>query len=82
MKPTRNVVSFIFEKKDNVSSGGIVLQGKSSEATFGVVQAIGPMVKDVAVGDIILGDWSKAHAVATDLLAIEEDHIHLILDDM
>jgi REP element-mobilizing transposase RayT len=33
-------------------------------------------------GKIIIGDWSKAHAVATDLLAIEEDHIHLILDDM
>jgi co-chaperonin GroES (HSP10) len=82
MKPTRNVISFIFKKQDKVSSGGILLQENAKKAsTFGIVQAVGPEVKEVAVGDTIFCDWAKAHAVANDLLAIEEDYVHLILSD-
>ena len=82
MQPTRNIISFIFKKQDNISSGGILLQETAKKAsTFGIVQAIGPEVKDVAVGDTIFCDWAKAHAVANDLLAIEEDYVHFILND-
>ena len=82
VRPTRDVVVFGFEKKENVSSGGIVLQDSTKlESTIGTVMGIGPEVQDVAVNDRIVADWTKAQDIGNNLLAIEEEHIQIILGE-
>ena len=82
VRPTRDVVVFGFEKKEKVSSGGIVLQDSTKlESTVGTVMGIGPDVQDVAVNDRIVADWTKAQDIGNNLLAIEEEHIQIILGE-
>jgi co-chaperonin GroES (HSP10) len=82
VRPTRDVVVFGFEKKESVSSGGIVLQDSTKlESTVGTVIGIGPDVQDVVVNDRIFADWSKAQDIGNNLLAIEEEHIQIILGE-
>ena len=82
VRPTRDVVVFGFEKKEKVSSGGIVLQDSTKlESTIGTVIGIGPDVQDVAVNDRIVADWTKAQDIGNNLLAIEEEHIQIILGE-
>jgi co-chaperonin GroES (HSP10) len=82
VRPTRNVVIFGFEKKENVSEGGIVLQESTKlESTIGTVMGIGPDVQDVTVNDRIVADWTKAQDIGNNLLAIEEEHIQIILGE-
>lgn len=81
VRPTRDVVVFGFEKK-KVSSGGIVLQDSTKlESTIGTVMGIGPDVQDVTVNDRIVADWTKAQDIGNNLLAIEEEHIQIILGE-
>ena len=82
VRPTRDVVVFGFEKKEKVSSGGIVLQDSTKlESAVGTVMGIGPDVQDVAVNDRIVADWTKAQDIGNNLLAIEEEHIQIILGE-
>jgi co-chaperonin GroES (HSP10) len=82
VRPTRDVVVFGFEKKEKVSSGGIVLQDSTKlESTIGTVMGIGPDVQDVTVNDRIVADWTKAQDIGNNLLAIEEEHIQIILGE-
>ena len=81
VRPTRDVVVFGFEKTEKVSSGGIVLQDSTKlESTIGTVMGIGPDVQYVTVNDRIVADWTKAQDIGNNLLAIEEEHIEIILD--
>lgn len=82
VRPTRDVVIFGFEKKENVSEGGIVLQESTKlDSTIASVMGIGPDVKDVSVGDRIVADWTKAQDIGNNLLAVEEEHIQIIIGD-
>ena len=82
MRPTRNVVIFGFEKKENVSDGGIVLQDSTKlESAIGTVMGVGPDVEVVAVNNRIVADWTKAQDIGNNLLAIEEEHIQIILGE-
>jgi co-chaperonin GroES (HSP10) len=82
VRPTRDVVVFGFEKTEKVSSGGIVLQDSTKlESTIGTVMGIGPDVQDVTVNDRIVADWTKAQDIGNNLLAIEEEHIQIILGE-
>ena len=82
VRPTRDVVIFGFEKKENVSSGGIVLQDSTKlDSAIAVVMGVGPNVQDVSVDDRIVADWSKAQDIGNNLLAIEEEHIQIILGE-
>ena len=82
VRPTRDVIVFGFEKKEKVSSGGIVLQDSTKlESTIGTVMGIGPDVQDVTVNDRIVADWTKAKDIGNNLLAIEEEHIQIILGE-
>ena len=82
VRPTRDVVIFGFEKKENVSEGGIVLQESTKlDSTIASVMGIGPDVKDVSVGDRIVADWTKAQDIGKNLLAVEEEHIQIIIGD-
>ena len=82
VRPTRDVVVFGFEKRENVSEGGIVLQDSTKlESTIGTVMGVGPDVQDVTVNDRIVADWTKAQDIGNNLLAIEEEHIQIILGE-
>lgn len=82
VRPTRDVVIFGFEKKENVSEGGIVLQESTKlDSTIASVMGIGPDVKDVSVGDRIVADWTKAQDIGNNLLAVEEEHIQIVIGD-
>ena len=82
VRPTRNVVIFGFEKKENVSDGGIVLQDSTKlESAIGTVMGVGPDVEVVAVNNRIVADWTKAQDIGNNLLAIEEEHIQIILGE-
>jgi len=80
MRPTRDVVVFGFEKRDSVTEGGIILQDSTKlNSAIGTVMGIGPDVKDVTMNDRIVADWTKAQDIGNNLLAIEEEHIQVIL---
>jgi co-chaperonin GroES (HSP10) len=82
VRPTRNVVIFGFEKKENVSEGGIVLQESTKlESAIGTVMGVGPDVEVVALNNRIVADWTKAQDIGNNLLAIEEEHIQIILGE-
>lgn len=52
-------------KKENTTTSGIILDGARGvgDTVKATVLAIGPEVKDVKVGDVILLDWAKASPV-------------------
>lgn len=82
MRPTRDVVVFGFEKRDNTTEGGIILQDSTKlDSAIGTVMGIGPDVKDVEMNDRIVADWTKAQDIGNNLLAIEEEHIQMIIDE-
>ena len=82
MRPTRDVVVFGFEKRENTTEGGIILQDSTKlDSAIGTVMGIGPDVKDVEMNDRIVADWTKAQDIGNNLLAIEEEHIQIILGD-
>jgi len=82
MRPTRGVVVFGFEKRDSVTEGGIILQDSTKlDSAIGIVMGIGPDVKDVEIDNRIVADWTKAQDIGNNLLAIEEEHIQIILGE-
>lgn len=82
MRPTRDVVVFGFEKKENVTDGGIILQDSTKlDSAIGTVMGCGPEVKDVVLNDRIVADWTKAQDIGNNLMAIEEEHIQIIIDE-
>ena len=82
MRPTRDVVVFGFEKRENTTEGGIILQESTKlDSAIGTVMGIGPDVKDVEMNDRIVADWTKAQDIGNNLLAIEEEHIQIILNE-
>jgi len=82
MRPTRDVVVFGFEKRENTTEGGIILQDSTKlDSAIGTVMGIGPDVKDVTLNDRIVADWTKAQDIGNNLLAIEEEHIQMIIDE-
>lgn len=82
VRPTRDVVIFGFEKKENVSEGGIVLQDSTKlESAIAKVMGTGPDVKYVTAGDRIVADWTKSQDIGNNLLAIEEEHIQIIIGE-
>lgn len=63
--PLQDRVLVAENKKEDTTESGIIIEGargvgNTAKAT---VLAIGPTVKDVKVGDVVLLDWSKASPV-------------------
>ena len=52
-------------KKEQTTASGIVIEGTrgTGDTAKATVLAIGPEVKDVKVGDVVLLDWAKASPV-------------------
>jgi chaperonin GroES len=65
IRPMNDRILVAENKRDNKTESGIILEGTrgTGEAARATVLAIGPEVKDVKVGDVVLIDWSKASAV-------------------
>jgi chaperonin GroES len=71
IKPLNNNVIIKRIKKEEVSSGGIVLPGGDrDEADRALVEAIGPDVTDVKVGDTVLVNWQKAPKIEGELYKV------------
>jgi co-chaperonin GroES (HSP10) len=63
--PLQDRVLVAENKKEDTTESGIIIEGargvgNTAKAT---VLAIGPTVKDVKVGDVVLLDWGKASPV-------------------
>jgi co-chaperonin GroES (HSP10) len=80
IKPVQNKVLISAQQSDKVTSTGIVLR-VSLDPDMGKVEAIGPDVREVAVGDTVFLDWNQAEKLPeTDFWVIKEDHIIFIKD--
>ena len=69
-------------KKEEVSSGGIVLPGGDrEEADKAVVVATGPDVSTVNIGDSLLINWQKATLAGKEIYRINEEDIIGIFEE-
>jgi co-chaperonin GroES (HSP10) len=72
-------------RKEKKTESGIILENANSvkETAMATVLAVGPDVKDVKVGDVVLLDWSKASPVKVGEVQramIKEEHIIAIAE--
>ena len=65
IRPMNDRVLVAENKKDKTTESGIILEGTrgTGDTAKATVLAIGPEVKDVKVGDVVLLDWAKASPV-------------------
>jgi chaperonin GroES len=63
--PLKDRVLVAENKRENKTDTGIILEGTrgTGETAKATVLAIGPDVKEVKVGDVVILDWSKASPV-------------------
>lgn len=79
MRPLQNKVIIERIAGETTSAGGIVLQ-RSDGPDRGKVIAVGPEVKEVSVGDIILLNWNAA-SKAGEHFVVTEDNIVLVFEE-
>ena len=65
IRPMNDRVLVAENKKEQTTASGIVIEGTrgTGDTAKATVLAIGPEVKDVKVGDVVLLDWAKASPV-------------------
>lgn len=65
IKPLKDRLLVAENKTETTTESGIILEGANSvrESKKATVLAIGPDVKEVKVGDVILLEWHKAQVV-------------------
>jgi chaperonin GroES len=65
IRPMNDRVLVAENKKEKTTESGIILEGARGvgDTAKATVLAIGPEVKDVKVGDVVLLDWAKASPV-------------------
>ena len=67
IKPMNDRVLIAQNAKDKTTESGIYLGDRGTgEITKATVLAVGPDVKEVKVGDVILPEWAKASPVKID----------------
>ena len=84
MKPTFDNVFIGESKKENVTAGGIIIQGNDGTgAKPGLVIAVGPDCKFVKEGDKVHVKWSEGMYVsdddATPGILISEENVKAVL---
>lgn len=79
MKPLHNKVIVERIPGETVTSSGIVLQN-SHEVDRAKIIAIGPDVKEVSVGEVVLLDWNKV-IKSGEYFIITEDNIVFVYED-
>lgn len=65
IRPMNDRVLVAENKKETTTASGIVIEGARGvgDTAKATVLAIGPDVKEVAVGDVVILDWGKASPV-------------------
>ena len=65
LTPLKDRVLVAENKKQEATESGIIIEGARGvgDTAKATVLAIGPDVKEVAVGDVVLLDWAKASPV-------------------
>lgn len=65
LTPLKDRVLVAENKKEETTTSGIIIEGARGvgDTAKATVLAIGPDVKEVAVGDVVLLDWAKASPV-------------------
>jgi co-chaperonin GroES (HSP10) len=76
MKPLKNYVLVTEAEKETTTASGIVLTGSSEKGSKpGIVNAIGPAVTEVSIGDKVALAWDKGLRVDTNKVMISEEFI-------
>ena len=65
VRPLNDRVLIAENKKEKTTDSGIILEGTrgTGDVAKATVLAVGPDVKDVKVGDVVIPEWSKASPV-------------------
>jgi chaperonin GroES len=65
IRPMNDRVLVAENKRESKTDSGIILEGARGvgDTAKATVLAVGPEVKDVKVGDVVLLDWAKASPV-------------------
>jgi chaperonin GroES len=65
IRPMNDRVLVAENKRETTTGSGIIIEGARGvgDNARATVLAVGPEVKDVKVGDVVLLDWTKASAV-------------------
>jgi co-chaperonin GroES (HSP10) len=79
MKPLHNKVIVERIPGETVTESGIVLH-RSNEVDRAKIIAVGPDVKEVSVGEIVLLDWNKT-VKAGEYFVITEDNIVFVYEE-
>jgi len=82
IRPIKNNIIVERIKKEEVSTGGIVLPGGDREAADkALVLAIGPEVPDINEGDYLLINWHNAPRIAGEKYKVNYDDVIGIFED-
>ena len=82
LRPLKDNVIIERIKKDEMTSGGIVLPGGDrSEADRATVISVGPDVTSIEVGDEVLVNWNKTSAFSENGYRVTEEEIIGIFED-
>ena len=68
VRPMNDRVLIAQNAKQTTTESGIILEGSrgTGEIVRATVLAVGPDVKEVKVGDVVLPEWAKANPVKID----------------
>lgn len=80
MRPLHDKVLVERIPGETTTSSGIVLR-TSEEPDRALIIDIGPEVKEVSVGEIVLLDWNKAIKTAGELYVIKEENIVFVYEE-
>jgi co-chaperonin GroES (HSP10) len=82
LRPLKDNVIIERIKKDEMTSGGIVLPGGDrSEADRATVISVGPDVVNIKVGDEVLVNWNKTSSFSENGYRVTEEEIIGIFED-
>ena len=79
MRPLHNKVIVERIPGETTTESGIVLQ-RSNEVDRAKIIAVGPLVDEVSVGEVVLLDWNKVAKVG-DNFVVSEDNIIFVYED-
>lgn len=80
MRPLGNKVIVDRIEQVNTTSSGIIIKGSTGEPDKARVIAVGPDVKEVSEGEVVLLNWNAAQK-SGDVYVITEDHIVFVYEE-
>jgi co-chaperonin GroES (HSP10) len=84
IKPLRKNVIIEEIATENVSSSGIILQGKRTDVKHSKVLAVGDSVTEVKVDDVVVVDWqfaSKSSYKDKTFFVIAEENVIAVVEE-